>query len=98
MRQKPHITHERLLELVEYDPATGLFTHRIARNNATKVGAVTGCEHRGAVYLKLDYRKYPAAKLAWFFMNKQWPTRNVLHRDKVRDNNAFTNLYESTAS
>lgn len=69
MTQKSLITHERLLELVEYDRATGMFYWRVS-------GKVAGFNRdMGYRLIMLDRKKYPAQRVAWFYVHGEWPER-----------------------
>ncbi len=90
------LTQERLKELLDYDPETGVFRWRVRRPHAA-VG------QRGGHIMALGYRslrvfnqQYYAHRLAWFWMTGSWPDSQIDHRDGVRDNNAWSNLREAT--
>lgn len=51
------ITHAELLELISYDPATGVFTWRKSRPGA-KAGAVAGCVQKGAGYVTIRVKRH----------------------------------------
>lgn len=83
---KPRITHERLLELVEYDPATGMFFWRAT-------GKVAGFNRdNGYRLLMLDRKKYPAQKVAWFYVKGEWPERIIRFKDGDGQNCRIDNL------
>jgi hypothetical protein len=89
------LTHERLLEVVCYDPATGAFTwrQRVAKNipAGRRAGSVAP---NGFRYVRIDKQDFLAQRLAWFYMTAEWPAKKLRHRDDNRDNNAFDNLIE----
>lgn len=41
-KESPRVTHERLLEILDYDQATGVFTWKIRIGGPLKVGAIAG--------------------------------------------------------
>lgn len=97
MKTHPIITQSRLMSLCLYDPATGIFTWRIARPKC-KPGAVVGVrEPRGYVVAKLDYRLYYLHRLAWLYMTGEWPVDDVDHIDRDKSNNRWGNLRAATA-
>lgn len=95
---KEKIAHERLLAVVEYDPATGVFTNRITRGRA-KAGAESGSISKSTGYrlISIDGRNYSAQSLAWFYMTGKW-AHQVDHKNRLRADNAFVNLREATSA
>lgn len=88
------LKHERLLELLSYDPETGVFTNQIDRGYRAKAGAVAGgrSHKRGYRLIKLDYESYLAQRLAWFYVYGEWPVNEVDHIDGDTSNNKLANL------
>jgi len=100
---RPLITHERLKELLHYDPGTGVFTNRINRGrgaSAVRAGDVAGSEHDDGRYIKIqiDGRGYQAGRLAWFYMLGVWPPEQTDHEDLDGTNNRFANLRSCSGS
>lgn len=95
---QPQLSHSRVLELLDYDPATGIFRWRFARRGI-KAGEIAGGKSvAGYITLSVDKTIVYAHRLAIFYVTGQWPvTQQVDHRDGVRDNNAFANLRQATA-
>ena len=75
MKRLPNLTHERLLEVLDYNPATGALTWKIAGSNRIKVGDVAGAFHKpsGGRYVAIDGDRYMAHRLAWFHVHGEWP-------------------------
>lgn len=88
------LTHERLLEVLNYDPETGLFRWRIAVSNSVKIGAIAGSvDNNGYRRMCIDGRRnYLAHRLAWFYVHGEWPTESLDHIDCNKINNAIANL------
>lgn len=90
------LTLERLREVLNYDPASGIFTWRISSNRKFKIGDIAGgLDEKGYIRIKIDGKKYRAHRLAWFGMTGVWPIE-VDHKDLNKANNIWTNLREAT--
>lgn len=90
------ISLERLKQLLKYDPATGEFTRLVKAGNQP-VGAVVGTmRDNGYIQIQIDGVNYRAHRLAWFYMNGEWPEHDVDHWNTVRDDNRYDNLRPAT--
>ena len=92
------LTADRLRELLDYDPATGIFTWRVARNSRIKAGSVAGGFQYGYARIRVDDMLYRSHRLAWLHVYGTWPSGEVDHRDGVKHNNAIDNLRIATDS
>lgn len=62
------ITHEELIQVMTYDQQTGVFSWNKTRHgirNRDNAGCVT---KRGYVNIYINYKKYLAHRLAWFYV------------------------------
>jgi hypothetical protein len=95
------LTQERLKELLDYDPGTGVFVWKkkpAPRANRIKAGDVAGClGPYGYVLIGIDKKLYEASLLAWLYTHGYLPAR-IDHRDTDRANNRIGNLRECTRS
>jgi hypothetical protein len=92
-----HVTHSRLLELLEYDQFSGQFRWRVWLNGFVKIGDVAGYPtSRGYIAIQIDGRAYQAHNLAWLYMTGEWPDPEVDHHDLDGANNAWSNLRKAT--
>jgi hypothetical protein len=92
------LTTGRLKYLLHYDPETGAFTRRVAVQGyfaGTPVGHVG---NQGHLTIRVDRKLYLASRLAWLYVNGQWPEREIDHRDCDSLNNRIANLREATRS
>lgn len=93
------LTAERLRELLNYDPETGVFTRRGNRAvRRWKDGQVAGWvhKHNGYALIRIGDRDYFSHRLAWLYVTGDWPRTDIDHIDGIKTNNAFHNLREAT--
>jgi hypothetical protein len=93
------VLHERLLDLIEYNPDTGVWVWKETRDRRRKrlVGKrAGGLDHDGYWRISLDGRYYRSGRLAWFFVTKQWPAEEIDHINNIREDDRFVNLRQAT--
>jgi hypothetical protein len=89
----PTISHARLLELVSYDPQTGIFTNRVTRAKRAKQGDVCGSKTGlGYIEMRIEGVRVLGHRLAWFYVHGEWPKHRIDHIDGDPSNNRLTNL------
>lgn len=95
------LSRERLLSLLQYDANSGVFIWRksLGCRGATK-GKIAGhvCKTTGYNILSVDWVRYQAHRLAWFYMTCVWPTYEIDHINGVRSDNRWENLREADAA
>ena len=96
MSKVTKLTHERLSELLDLDPATGVFVWKAPISNRVKVGERAGVFHKpsGGRYIAVDGEKWMAHRLAWFFAKGEPPQHDIRPIDGDYDNCAIENLKE----
>lgn len=96
MAKEMKLTHETLTELLDYNPATGVFMWKVSRSNRVKPGTRAGVIHKpsGGRYISIGGEKIMAHRLAWFYVNKAWAELEVRPTDGNYDNCAVANLKE----
>ena len=94
---RPELTAEYLRSILHYDPETGIFTWKVSTSRRVKVGDVAGCSNGdGYLRLWLQSRLYLAHRLAWLYMNGEWPKDQLDHINRNRSDNRISNLREVT--
>ena|SRR3990167_376480 len=93
------LTHERLVEVLNYDPMTGLFSWRKRLAQIVKVGAIAGSINgSGYRQIRIDGRVYKAHRLAWFYIHGEWPAHDMDHAAGRRQDNRLEKIRPATRS
>jgi len=97
-RKTPVPTRERLRELFDYDPLSGLFTRKLSVGRKKfKPGTIAGCvEARGYINIGVDGVIYRAHQLAYLYMTGEWPDDTIDHWNRVKSDNRWENLRPAT--
>jgi hypothetical protein len=97
------LTADQLRAVLDYDPATGIFTWRDrpdirpSANSGRRwtVAGTTNSKH-GYVAICIDGRLRYGHRLAWLYVHGRWPAAEIDHINEVRTDNRIANLREST--
>ena len=86
------LEHKDLLDLINYDEYTGIFTWKKARRGVV-TGKILGCDN-GFGYLRITVlgRSYYAHRLAWFYIHGDFPKNEIDHINGVKNDNRIANL------
>lgn len=91
------LCQQRLKEVLDYDPLTGIFTWKVSLGSKGKVGQVagsTGDNNKGYIIIGIDGERYGAHQLAWFYIHGV--VVMIDHKDGKPANNPIDNLQPST--
>ena len=92
-----YLTAHRLRQLFHYSLITGEFYRKI-RVAAHKAGGIAGSIRTdGYRSIKINGRSYFCHRLAWLWVNGDWPADEVDHINRNRANNAWHNLRAATS-
>lgn len=90
---KPIPTAERVRELLDYEPKTGLLRWRVRKSSRSPIGSIAGSlSDQGYILIRVDWRACRAHRLAWLYTHGVWPTGDIDHINGVRNDNRLTNL------
>ena len=88
------ITQEVLKELLYYDNTTGVFTW-LKNRNKNLSGKPAGWKSKfGYIHIEIFGKQYKAHRLAWFYTYGTWPTDQLDHINRNREDNRIVNLRE----
>lgn len=89
------LTHEQLIESLNYDADTGVFMWLTGVDGTTWHGRPAGCKTKlGYIRIRVRGELVMAHRLAWLYVNKRWPEDQLDHINGVRDDNRIVNLRE----
>jgi hypothetical protein len=92
------ITQERLRELFNYDPTTGIVTRKIKIKHYA-VGSVVGSsENRGYLHCSVDKKLYKLHRLIWFYVYGSWPVGQIDHINHITFDNRIENLRDVSSA
>lgn len=90
---KPNLTQDRLQQLLDYNPETGVFVWKVANGRRIHVGDVAGSPNpKGYLVIGVDCRIYRAHRLAWFYVYGKWPEHYIDHINGQVNDNRIVNL------
>jgi hypothetical protein len=86
---------EFLRSILRYDPNTGEWW-RISRTYMGIAWKKLRNSDKKRRVIKIGFRTYPAARLAWLYMTGEWPEVTVDHEDRDHSNDRWSNLRLAT--
>lgn len=88
------LTLAELQRQLDFDPMTGVFIWKRTGRRGVRFGRRAGNldPQNGHRKIRLNEREYLAQRLAWFWVNGEWPDRPLRFLDGNQDNVAVENL------
>lgn len=98
LREHPALSWERLTNVLDYDPNTGVFVWKIKSGPAQPGRRAGNQVKRKYRTIMIDGIRYYEHQLAWFYEHKEWSRSEIDHRDTDPSNNRLNNLRPATES
>jgi hypothetical protein len=92
------ITQDRLKEVLDYNPDTGVFVYKISTAHRIKVGQVAGYNHGRYLRIKIDGGDYYLHRIAWLYVHGRFPALFLDHINTDCYDNRICNLREVSDS
>lgn len=94
------LTQERLKEILDYDPATGVFTwvNKSKNGGRIKAGDMAGTDCAGYRVIRIDRKGYKAHRLVWLYLHGVFPDKFIDHLNHDKKDNRVLNLREVSLS
>lgn len=99
--KKSGLTAQWLRENMTYDPLTGIFAWSkpgFGRTVGKTIGSNVAPHPEAYKTMKVNGDIFYAHRLAWLYVNGEWPKATIDHIDENRMNNAIDNLREATSA
>jgi hypothetical protein len=93
-RERPSLTAERLRELLDYEPETGIFRWRKSRQ--VKAGTRAGCQYGACRTIHIDRVQHYAHRLAWLYVYGEHPPHEIDHVNGDPSDDRIVNLRSCT--
>ncbi len=90
------ITQQRLRELLDYNPDTGIFTWKKGLKGTAQGGTAGYMRYDGYIKISIDGQPYLAHRLAWVYVFGSNPIKMLDHIDRNPSNNSIGNLRLAT--
>ena len=84
----------RLMERLEYNPLTGIFTWKVASGRRPE-GSVAGSNFGGYTHIRIDNKRYSAHHLAWLYTHGAFPKDLLDHINGNPLDNRIANIREA---
>lgn len=87
------LSHDYLINVLEYSPDTGIFKWTKSVGPRAVVGRVAGTSTtEGYLTIQINNSTYLCHRLAWFYAFEEWPLDELDHINRIGSDNRLDNL------
>jgi len=86
------LSKDILDSVLHFDPGLGRFFWKVKRWYGGEVGTLAGGNHCGYRVIRLNGYIYSEHHLVWLHVYGEWPSENLDHINRIRDDNRTENL------
>ena len=92
------LSSDRVRELLNYDPISGVVTRKVSIARCVRVGDVAGTLQKSTGYRRIcvDGRVYREHRIMWLHAHGAWPAGEVDHINGMRSDNRIENLRDAS--
>ena len=87
-----NLTAQRVREVLNYDPETGVITWAAGKGSRARAGSSAGWEDARYHYVSIDGNNCRRNRIAWVWMTGKWPVGQVDHRNGNGKDDRWCNL------
>ena len=99
MNKEDRLPYDEAVRLFKYNPSTGLLTRKVRTSNSTKKGDIVGCpDRKGYLQVGVGNDVFFVHRVVWLVVHGVWPTNQVDHINRVKNDNRMENLRSVTNS
>lgn len=86
------LTQTRAMELLTYDPVTGVLRSKVDRGGRKAGSEISGVNGAGYIQLMIDGTHQYAHRVVWLMVTGELPVQKIDHRNGVKNDNHWLNL------